>query len=122
MDTALRARLLAQIADTPVDWLMNAQAATLPRVVLQQVSGLPVYDLDGPTGLERSRVQVDCYAATVAAAKALARAVDAALSGWHAGDIRGVFRDSMRDLPTDTGSGETAARVSLDYIIHHQEN
>jgi hypothetical protein len=113
---------LAALVGTRVYWTRAPQNVAKPYAALQRVSGNRDYHMLGPSGLVESRVQIDCYAVTALTAEALARAVDAALSGWHADDIRGVFRDSMRDLPTDTGSGETAARVSLDYIIHHQEN
>lgn len=121
MDEALRARLLGQIAETPVDWVLNAQIAAMPRIVLQRISGGAEYTMSGPSGLCWARVQVDCYAGTVAAAKVLGRAVKTALSGWYGGTIRGAFLESERDLSTDTGGGETVARVSLDFMIHYKE-
>lgn len=121
MDEALRTRLMGQIADTPVDWVLNAQATELPRIVLQRISGAADYTMSGPSGLCRARVQIDCYGATVSAAKGLGRSVKAALSGWYGGTIKGAFLESDRDLTTDTGGGETVARVSLDFMIHYQE-
>lgn len=121
MDELLRARLLAAIAGVPADWGMSAQAATLPRVVLWRISGGDDYTYSGRTGYTQTRVQIDCYAASVGAAKVLGRQVKAALSGYRSGAIKGVFLQNERDLTPDTEGAGTVARVSLDFFVHHQE-
>lgn len=127
MDELLRARLMAQIAAVPVDWGATAQGITGPRIVLFRISGGDDYTYGGRTGYTQTRVQVDCYAvATISgtatgAAKLLARQVKAALSGWRSPPILGVFLQSERDLPIDTGRADALARVSLDFFVHHQE-
>lgn len=120
MDEDFRARLKGQIA-VPVDWGITAQGLAPQRVVLYRISGGADYLASGPSGLRTARVQVDCYASGVAAAKILSRSVIAALSGWRSGNILGVFLDAERDLPPETGLAETLGRVSLDFIIHYQE-
>lgn len=54
------------------------QAAPLPHVVWQVISGVPEQVLDRP-GIDNARVQIDCWAATATACNGLADAVRAAL-------------------------------------------
>lgn len=121
MKEALRAHLIAAVAPVPVDWGWNAQGEPAPRIVLGVVSGDTDYHMAGPSGYRRNRVQVDCYAVSYRPAQELAAQVRAALSGWQAGAISGAFEIGERDLPPDTSAGEVLARISLDYMIHHQE-
>lgn len=121
MDELLRTRLQAQIAGVPIDWGMSAQGASVPRIVLWRISGGDDYTAAGRTGYSRTRVQIDCYAETVGAAKLLGRQVKAALSGYRGGEILGAFLQNERDLTPDTEGAGTLARVSLDFFIHHQE-
>lgn len=121
MREAVRAHLAGAVAPVPVDWGWNAQGVAGSRIVLAVISGKTDTAHDGPSGYRRHRVQVDCYATSYGAAVLLSRDVRAALSGWQAGAISGCFEVGERDLPPDTGAGEVLARVSLDYMIHHQE-
>lgn len=120
MEEILRSRLQSQV-QAAVDWGLSAQGATSPRIVLFRVGGGGDYTTTGPSGLRRARVQADCYGSGVGPAKLLARAVIAALSGWRAGSILGVFLEAERDLTPDTGLANTEGRVSLDFIVHYQE-
>lgn len=121
MDELLRARLLSSVAGVPADWGMTAQGISAPRLVLYRISGGDDYSSSGRTVLTRDRVQIDCYAAGVGAAKLLARQVKTALSGWRSGIIRGVFLDNERDLAPDTDGAGALGRVSLDFFIITQE-
>ncbi len=121
MDEQLRARLRAMIAGVTVDWGMSGQGFDPPRIVLYRVSGGDDYVMTGRTGYSRTRVQIDCYAASVGAAKLLVRQVKVALSGYRGGEILGAFLQNERDLTPDTDGAETLGRVSLDFFIHHQE-
>lgn len=122
MRAALRARLRAEVADTPVDWVESDPGAALPRVVLTRVSGGASYAHDGADGLGRARVQIDCVAATYSAAVALAEAVKGALSGWRSGEISAVFVIDERDLPGgNANAGQHLAAVSVDVMVHYQE-
>lgn len=116
----LRATLQTALPGVPVDWGWNGQGQAAPRVVLTLVSDLADYTQDGPSGYVQNRVQVDVYAGTYSAAQALYREIDGTLSGLRAGLILGAFRVGRRDFPPETGS-ETLARVSIDYMIHHNE-
>lgn len=121
MDELLRARLTSQIAGVSVDWGMTAQGIAPPRIVLYRISGGDDYTMTGRTGYTRTRVQMDCYAASVGAAKLLGRQVKAALSGYRSGAILGAFLQNERDLTPDTDGAGILGRVSLDFFIHHQE-
>ena len=115
--------LLSGVAGGRRYWGRAPQNAARPFVVLTRVSGFRDYHMQGSSGLVETRVQADCYADTYTAAKGVARAIDTALSGHRAGAIQGIFIDSERDLPAaDAGEVNHLFRVSLDLMIHHQEN
>lgn len=116
----LRATLTAALPGVPVEWGWNGQGQASPRVVLTLVGDLANYTHDGPSGYVQNRVQIDVYAATYGQAKTTIRSIDAVLSGLRAGLILGAFRVGRRDYPPETGA-ETLARVSVDYMIHHNE-
>lgn len=122
MEERLRARLREAIPQTAIDWGMSAQGASTPRIVLSVVSGGQTVTQDGPVGLRARRVQADCYAPTYGAAKALARRAIACLGGWTDGPVAGCFLDAERDIDPDRGAGETLFRVSLDFMIHAEED
>lgn len=121
MEEDLRGRLQLAVPGLPVDWGWNAQGAGTPRVVLTMVSDVPNYTHDGPSGYVQSRVQIDVMAEDYATAKATARVIEADLSGLRAGLILGAFKTGSRDFPPDLGAGETLARISEDYMIHHTQ-
>lgn len=121
MEEFLRARLKLALPGVPVDWTWSAQGGVTPRVVLQTISGLPTYTYSGPSGYVQTRVQIDVYAATFSAAQVTLRLLDTALSGLRAGSILGAFKDGRRDYPPDLEAGETLGRISVDYIIHHNQ-
>lgn len=57
------------------------QKGSFPAVTYQRVSGNRVNGLDGAGELVQARVQVDCWAESYSAVRALADAVSAALTG-----------------------------------------
>ncbi len=123
MEEIIRLRLQAEVDGVSVDWNQAPQGAGVPRLVLYTISDVTIITNDGQARLRRARVQVDCYAATYGAAKLVSRAVNAALSGWRDGaTIQGAFAAGARDLPPDTGAGETLGRVSLDFFINYEES
>ncbi len=123
MHIALRARLRAVLgAGVPVDWGLSDPGAALPRVVLTQISGQAEYVLTGPVTVAEARVQVDCAGATFAAARGLAQAVRAGLSGWTGGEISGVWVVGDRTLPGGgTASGQAVQVQSIDLRVIYQE-
>jgi len=130
MEAALTTLLLADgrvslLAGGRVNWVRTPQAVTAyPRAVLQVVSGDVDTTNDGPSGLERVRVQIDCYGETYLSAKALSDAILDVLSGYR-GVVSGVrihagFVDSKRDLSvSDSGDVTPLFRRSADIFIWH---
>ena len=126
MEAALIAKLLAtagvtNLVSTRINWSRRPQGAALPAIVLQRISGTPDVHHAGASGLVVSRVQVDCWAASYGSAKAVARAVETAVTaqtftqGATRFDV--ILIDSERDDSTD----ETTPlfRTSLDLMVHH---
>lgn len=114
--------LLASVAGGRRYWVRAPQGAARPFLVMQRISKLPDYTFQGPSGYVASRVQIDSYGDTYAAAKAAARDAVTLLSGHRSATIQGVFLDMERDLPAeDAGVVTNLFRVSLDFNIHHTE-
>lgn len=100
------------------------QGSPLPAVVVNLISGAPEYTDDGQTPIASARVQMDGWALTFDAAKAVGRAVKAELSGF-AGTQGGVtfhfvMIDAERDDREDgAGAAQYRFRTSIDFIIWH---
>ena len=99
---------------------VRPQGASLPAVIFNRISGQPGYTMDGPDGSSESRVQVDAYAGSYGATKALARAARLALSGLsgvhHGVTFQGVFMEGARD-GFEGESPERIFRVSMDFTV-----
>lgn len=104
---ALRTRLVndlavAAIVGEKVHWGIVPNAAATPYIRLQAIGGEEGEVLDGPDGLKRAFVTVDCYAGTHKAAWALAQATRAALVGTATfAGVTMIRTDS--ELPRDAG-------------------
>lgn len=127
MEEALIARLLAT---TGVSALVGSrvypgsvpQGATMPAVVVNVISGGPLYADDGEVGLDNTRVQIDCWATTYSSAKTVARAVRDSLSAF-VGTVSGVtfpyiLLDVTRDLrEPGANQSEYRYRTNMDFIV-----
>lgn len=130
MEEALLSYLLAasgitSLVGTRVNWVRSPQGAASPRVVLTKVSGLRDMTLNsGPTGYVSSRVQVDCIGTSYGSAKAVARAIEARISGYSGttGGVRfeGCFLIGERDDFFDTDTPDKLFRTALDFNIWHK--
>lgn len=95
------------------------QASALPAITLTTISGAPVYSDDGESGLFSASIEINCWGETYSSAKAVARAVKAALSAF-AGEVSGVtFQNILLDAERDfSESGSNASaylyRTNLD--------
>jgi hypothetical protein len=56
----------------------------MPAIAYQRISDFPVRTLIGKSGLERPRIQIDCYANGYLEAKRIGKAVRDALDGYRA--------------------------------------
>lgn len=135
MEEDLRALLLADagcaaVVGGRVSWGGRPQGSDLPAILLHLVAQPGEHTLDGPSGPVASRVQVDCWARSYAAAKLAGRAAERALDGFEgvAGGTRfqGIFKENARDTSearaADGGDVvEHLFRTSLDFSIRHQE-
>jgi hypothetical protein len=98
------------------------QASPLPSIVMNRVSGAPLYTDQGECGLASARVQIDCWAQTYTGAKQVARAVITSLSAF-AGTSSGftfqyVMVDDERDFREGgSNSNEYLFRTSIDLIV-----
>jgi len=96
-------------------------------IVYNRISGQGDHHNEGPSGLARVRMQIDCWMPSHDDAAALALLVKAGIDGYRgvmgAGDaavqVQGVFFDSERDLPFDD-VGKLCG-VSHDYFIFYEE-
>ena len=116
---------IAALAGTRVYPVLLPQAPTLPAITYQFVSGFREPGLDGPPGLNRARVQLDCWASTYMESEALANAVRLALDGFQGGvggsparQVQGIFFAAERDLYEPDA---IAYRRSVDYHVTYQE-
>lgn len=130
MEEALIARLLGSAA--VIALISNRvfpgavpQGAPMPAIVLNVLTGAPLYADDGECGLAETRVQIDSWADSYAAAKKLGRAVHQALSAFD-GTVNGVEFQSVtledeRDLrESGANAAEYRYRNSRDFIVWHR--
>lgn len=122
---ALTALLLAEpgIAaqtENRIHWRrLPASVSGRPYINLQAASGRLDYHLEGPSGLEFTRVQADCWADNAMGAKLLSRSLIYAVSempGVTAGiDIQSAHVATIRDGGADIAAGaEALFSVSVD--------
>ena len=116
---------LAALAGNRIHWATRPQGTLPPFVILNRISGIRDTTFQGPSGAVASRVQADCYALTYSESKALARAMEALLSGYRGSDgsteFAGIFLESERDGFDDTDPPDKFYRTSLDFTLWHKE-
>ncbi len=95
--------------------LVLDQGCQFPAVSFLRVSGGKQFGLSGYSGLEGSRIQVDCWATTYKQAKALAAAVSTAMRAATTFRVSAV---NDRDLFEDA---QNLYRVSIDFTCWHRE-
>lgn len=104
---------------------MAPQGCARPFIVYQRVSGEAYPDLDGMTGIVKSRVQVDCYANTYQAASALYAAAIAALDvspGTYGGiELASILRDTAPQDFIETEVDPKLYRVQQDFSAIYAE-
>lgn len=118
IDTLLGAAAVTAVVSTRVYPGAAPQGAVLPLLVVNKITGGPLYADDGEVGLERFRFQIDGYAESYTATKAIELAVRSTLSAMRTQAVPYAELDAVRDLQ-DGGAGETAYpfRVSMDFMI-----
>lgn len=125
--TALRTRMLtngdvAALVGVKVHWGNPPQGTLLPYVRLNTISDPRPQHLKDYDSARQVRVQVDCFAASYAAARALAEKIIAAtatpatVGGVKFGRIKA---EGPRDLGEDTTTG-FVHRASVDLLVESQ--
>jgi hypothetical protein len=106
------------------------QGEKRPSVVYSRISGLSDHHMQGPSGLSRPRIQIDCWAAKADIAATLSDLVKARIDGFkgdipYGGDspqasvtVQGIFFDSERE---DFDNESKLYRASRDYFIWFAE-
>ena len=93
-----------------------------PLIVYHKVTGMRDHHLQGPSGLAHPRFQVEAWATTYDAAKALANAIRGALDGYKgtvgAVAIGSILIESERDVYEEAVS---CHRVIMDFFVWHSE-
>lgn len=98
--------------------LVLPQACRLPAATYQRIGADIEYDLNGPGGLERPLVQIDCWADSFAEARGIAGAVRDVLHGYYGlmGDL--TVQRVVIEREADEFEAETKLyRCSADYRI-----
>lgn len=125
MEADLIARLLATagvtaLVSTRINWSRRPQGSALPAIVLHRIDGAPDVHHGGASGLVVSRVQADCWGVSYGSAKAVARAIETAITAqtFTQGATRFdlILIDSERDDTSDQ-SDTPLFRTSLDLMI-----
>lgn len=104
-------------------WVKVPQGTPLPYYRMQVISDPRPEHLKGYDGARRTRVQVDCFAQTYAASRALAEAVVTATitPGLYGGTRFGrVKAEGPRDLGEDVTGGSFIHRASVDLLVEHR--
>lgn len=84
----------------------------LPCVTFQRIGGMPANTLSGHSGLEEIDLQIDVYAKNYGEAKAVAKAVRAAMP--PSSDVFGAHLIEDQDLYED---GTNYFRVSMEFKV-----
>ena len=87
------------------------QPYTLPALTFFRVDTVFEYAHDGDSALIHPRFQVSCWAATNAAAEALAREVQQAFDAWAGGTALPVGQYDVTDPDTDVW------QVVIDFVL-----
>lgn len=115
------------ITSTRIYPLQAPQNVTRPYITYQRISTERDGSLDGPNGLVSASVQVDCWATTNDAARALADAVRLAFDDYRGSAastiIQGVFlKQDFDNWEQELAGGESLLhRVTLEFNVWHEE-
>ncbi|KEP68416.1 hypothetical protein DL1_11940 [Thioclava dalianensis] len=100
-----------------IDWGLLPQSVALPAIALELIDNADGLTMQGPDGLWRGRVQVDCYAGTYGGAVALSEAVIDLLSGYRSGNWRLIMLVAQRSN-TETRASDQPYRISVDFMTN----
>jgi Protein of unknown function (DUF3168) len=125
---ALRTHLLndpaiAALVDTRIFPLVLPQGIMATSIVYTLISGIGDHHMDGPSGLNRPRYQIDAWAASIDAASNLADKIKERIDGLadtiENVTIQGIFFANERE---DYDDEAQLFRKSRDYLIWFEEH
>jgi hypothetical protein len=119
------AALTALVASGQIRCGWRAHRDPLPGLTIAVVSGPRAHDLVEPTGVARSRVQLDVWASTLPQAESIKRRLETLLDGY-AGFLGGLRVAECRQIgesdhhvwPGD-GNAKPLSRIAVDYLVRH---
>jgi hypothetical protein len=114
--------VIAALVGTRVYPTFLPQAPTTPAITYQWIYADRIRSTKGPSGLTRSRYQLDYWGSTYEAVKRLCEAVRMAIDGYR-GNVDGVRVGDVA-ITADQDMREEDARfyrVSVDLTIWHEE-
>ena len=103
---------LSELVGNNVFALFIPQGTKLPCITFQRIGGSPANTLSGASGLEDLDLQIDVWAKNYGEAKAIAKAVRAAMP--PNGEVFGAHLIEDQDLYED---GTNYFRVSMEYKV-----
>jgi hypothetical protein len=118
---------ITDLVSTRIYPQVREQSDALPAVTYQIISGLRAIDMSGPNGLVESRVQINCFAATILAAAELSAVVRRALSGFQGGAagvaIECMLLEDAGDLPAIEPENErmNVYAKTMDFFVLYKE-
>lgn len=107
------------------------QGQTLASIVYTRISGQGDHHMQGPSGLSRPRIQIDCYSLSLDTAAALANLVKERIDGFRGAmlwgenspaeaiQVQGIFFDSERET---YDAVTNLYGVSRDYFVWYEES
>jgi hypothetical protein len=127
MEEALRDYLLTKTAlvalvGQKIRWVVSSQSDAGSRIVLRNISRVPVYHLGGQSDLAETRVQVNCYAESSLTALTIARAVKAAIprAPFTAGGVDfSIFEIGENPTYEDPTPSHRVHLISIDFQVWH---
>jgi hypothetical protein len=101
-------------------WAVDTeQGEVAPYCVYSQISGGRRYSHSGYSGLQRPRMQVNCYAKTYEEAKDVAAQVTAALESWPG--VNAAVGSAFQQNEIDLFDAETVLYfVPVDFLIWYK--
>lgn len=131
MEADLRAMLISDpalkaLVNDRIYWDQLPQTAQRPCIVMYVISGTVGYHMQGPDGLNETRVQFDCQAVLTSDKWAVANALETLLSGYR-GTVGGTYFNSVfklfeRDKTETPATPDNTFRVrQLDFEFWHKK-
>lgn len=134
IEQAIYARLaafsgLSALVGTRIYPLFAPERPVSPFVIYQRISAERTGSIYGPSNIAIPRFQIDAYATTYAGAKAVATQVRLALDNYRgtvsytggSTKIRCAVLANDLDLYEDSIQPDPLYRVSMDFMVYHDE-